>query len=111
MAKQNCWEYKQCGRCLGGEKGDEMGVCPASTEMRADGIHGGINGGRVCWLIAGTLCGGKVQANISQKSCCFECDFYKKVEAEEGEDFMFSGDVIRKITGSCVGDKCGLIET
>jgi len=43
MKKPNCWEFKQCGREPGGLLSDELGVCPASTETRLDGVHGGKN--------------------------------------------------------------------
>jgi len=80
----NCWEYKKCGREPGGEKVDELGVCIAATETRANGIHGGKNGGRSCWAIAGTLCEGEVQGSYAKKfQNCMFCDFYKKVMEEE----------------------------
>jgi hypothetical protein len=103
MPKQNCWEFKKCGRYPGGEHEKELGVCPVTVEPRVDGVHGGMNGGRVCWLIAGTLCKGKVQGTFAQKlgDCLLDCDFYKKVKAEEGENMEFSGNIICKISPSC----------
>jgi hypothetical protein len=87
MAKVNCWELKKCGREPGGAKTDELGVCTAATEIRTDGINGGKNAGRICWTIAGTLCGGKVQGTFASKLVnCLECDFYKLVCQEEGDD-------------------------
>jgi len=53
-----CWEVKACG------KED----CPAfgSTDAR-------------CWLVAGTMCGGKPQGKFAQKfGSCVECDVYQK---------------------------------
>ncbi|MBU1076911.1 MAG: hypothetical protein KKH98_06425 [Spirochaetes bacterium] len=88
MAKKNCWEVKLCGREQGGKKVSELGVCPASNTVKADGVNNGKNGGRACWVIAGTLCEGKVQGIFSFKNVtCKECDFYKQVKDEEGEDF------------------------
>lgn len=103
MKKQNCWEFKKCGRSPGGEKEKELGICPVTVEPRVDGTHGGKNGGRVCWLIAGTLCEGKVQGTFADKigDCLIDCDFYKKVKEEEGENLEFSGDVICKLRPNC----------
>lgn len=81
----NCWEYKQCGREPGGDKAHELGICLASVQKRANGIHGGANGGRACWAISGTLCGGRPQGSFAGKiGACNECDFYQMVEKEEG---------------------------
>ncbi len=51
----NCWDYKKCGRGAGGVKSSDLGVCPASTDTRMNGIHGGTNGGRACWIVAGRV--------------------------------------------------------
>jgi hypothetical protein len=85
MAKKNCWEFKQCGREPGGRNAAELGVCAAASEVRCDGINGGSNGGRSCWALAGTLCGGKVQGSFAVKVAnCMNCEFYKLVQTEEG---------------------------
>ncbi|MDI6816280.1 MAG: hypothetical protein QME41_03675 [Actinomycetota bacterium] len=56
----NCWEYMKCGR-------DKTNDCPAYP------LHG-----HICWLVAGTMCGGIVQGTYAQKvESCIECDFYK----------------------------------
>ncbi len=85
MAKLNCWEFLKCGREGGGANADSLGVCAAAAETRANGINGGINGGRVCWAVTGTLCGGKVQGTFAQKfaTCLAECDFLKTAMKEE----------------------------
>jgi hypothetical protein len=49
MSKQNCWEFKNCGRESGGAKVDELGICPAKNKKRTDGVYSGKNGGRSCW--------------------------------------------------------------
>ena len=67
MAKKNCWEFKQCGRQVGGAKAAQLGVCPAATETRLDRMHHGVNGGRACWAVAGTLCG-VVQGTFASSS-------------------------------------------
>ena len=88
MAKENCWEVKKCGRGTGGAKVAELGVCPAVTDASAEGLNGGKNGGRICWAITGTFCGGKVQGAFAQKQVsCMGCDFFQKVKQEEGNKF------------------------
>lgn len=87
--KQNCWEFKGCGREPGGSKIQELGVCPAASEKRADGTHGGTNGGRACWAVAGTLCGGQVQGTFAAKmGNCLRCSFYQHVAQTEGSRFV-----------------------
>jgi len=82
---QNCWEFKKCGRQPGGARAAELGVCAASTEAKANGLNGGRNGGRICWALAGTLCGGKVQGTYAHKLAnCLECEFYRLVHAAQG---------------------------
>lgn len=87
MKKINCWEFKRCGREPGGEKAGESGVCPAATDIRLDGVHGGKNGGRACWIIKvnGPVCGGKTPSLLASKllNKCLWCDFYKQVLTEE----------------------------
>ncbi len=98
MGKNNCWDVKKCERGPGGAKAHEFGVCQAAAEQRADGIHGGINGGRCCWVIAGTLCKGATpQGDYMQKFCsdCQNCDFYSMVKKEEEPHFKV-GMVIMK---------------
>ncbi|HTS48102.1 MAG TPA: hypothetical protein VMH05_09165 [Bryobacteraceae bacterium] len=83
--KSNCWEVKNCGRQPGGAKVAELGVCVAASSQAANGVNGGKNGGRICWAIAGTLCGGKVQGSFAQKMAnCGQCPFYGLVKQEEG---------------------------
>ncbi|UCH79860.1 MAG: hypothetical protein JSW20_08890 [Nitrospiraceae bacterium] len=100
MRLQNCWEYKKCGREPDGHNTDELGVCPATVEEKADGINDGTNGGRACWAIVGTICKGTVQGTYALKILnCLKCDFYKKVLTEESWGFK-SGDEILKIINS-----------
>jgi len=78
------WEYKKCGREPGGEKVHELGECPAATEAKVNGIHGGENGGRCCWVVVGTFCNGEVQGTYVRKyNNCRNCDFYKSIMHEE----------------------------
>ncbi len=81
----NCWEFKSCGRGPGGTSVASLGVCPAATDVRMNGVNGGVNGGRACWALAGTLCGGIVQGTMAMKlGSCMRCEFYKKVIKDEG---------------------------
>ena len=34
IMKKNCWEYKKCGREVGGAKVKDLGVCPAATNSK-----------------------------------------------------------------------------
>lgn len=60
MAHEQCWEFMKCGR-------EKNGSCPAITQ----------NAGRSCWLVSGTLCGGKVEGRFAKEiRSCMLCDFY-----------------------------------
>ncbi len=87
---QNCWEYKKCGREAGGKNAKELGVCPAFSEKGHHSKNGGRQGGRYCWKVAGTFCGGKVQGTWAMKmTSCSQCDFFKLVKNEEGKGMLF----------------------
>lgn len=96
--KTNCWEYKKCGRESNGAKGGKINVCPASTERILDGVHGGVNAGRSCWVVAGTMCDGKVQGTFAQKvKDCLRCDFYALVINEERDNVLRVRSLLEKI--------------
>jgi hypothetical protein len=98
MAVMNCWEFKKCGREPGGVKIGELGVCPAAAEIRLHGVNHGKNGGRACWPLAGTLCGGKVQGSFALKiGNCMKCDFYQIVGFEEKENHESSRDILARL--------------
>ena len=85
--KQNCWEFKQCGREPGGSKAAEFGVCPAALDSATDGLLGGKHRGRICWAVMGTLCVGVPQSTFGQKRrFCMTCDFFRRVKQEQGLD-------------------------
>ena len=85
----NCWDHHRCGREQGGSKVHDLGVCPAAVEAGADGMHDGINGGRVCWAVAGTFCRGEVQGSFASKiRDCLNCEFYESIRMEQGEFFI-----------------------
>ena len=100
MKKLSCWEYKKCGRAPGGANVYEFGICPAAMEKKADGFNGGINAGRICWVIANTLCEGEIQKTIVEKlGNCMVCDFFKLVSKEEGFSFKGYKDILPKLKG------------
>jgi serine/threonine protein phosphatase PrpC len=82
--KLNCWEYMKCGRQPGGRNIRKAGICPAAAAAAFNGFNQGKNAGRICWLVAGTFCGGKPQGTFAEKyTSCRQCKFYRKVHAEE----------------------------
>jgi len=75
--KLNCWEFKNCCK----EKdsnGSNNDICPVKREMSAHGLNGGINGGRICWVVMETHGFKKALTD------CFQCEFHYKVMLEEG---------------------------
>ncbi len=75
----------QCGREPGGCRVPEEEVCPAASDFSFENINSGKCGGRFCWAVAGTLCNGKIQGTFAEKrETCVTCDFYKRVQMEEG---------------------------
>lgn len=102
--KENCWEFKKCGRQPQGLKSKELSVCPASINEKLDGINGGVNAGRSCWVIAGTFCGGEIQGSYAHKlNNCMECDFYKKVrddQINDPEGYMSSKELLSLLADS-----------
>jgi hypothetical protein len=67
-------------------------LCPAHSEKRLNGVHGGVNAGRACWVVAGTRCGGVVQGEFAQKiGNCMKCEFYLSVVKEEGAIGLTNG--------------------
>jgi hypothetical protein len=98
MRKLNCWEVLKCGRGIGGDNVDTLGMCPAATCKKADGINGGFNGGRCCWAVAGTFAKGKAQGvYVEIVKTCLNCDFYALVRSEEGNNFAGTREIKEKI--------------
>ena len=82
----NCREFKKCRREPNGSKVNELGICPATQDISFNGLNGGKNVGRICWAVAGTLCGGEKQGTFAKKlSTCMSCDFFKLVKKEVGQ--------------------------
>lgn len=65
--KIKCWEFNKCG--VENAEGAAHMMCPAYPDY-----------GRICWSIAGTFCGKKVNGAIAQKiGNCKKCQFYQHV--------------------------------
>ena len=61
-------------------------------------MHGGINGGRVCWAVSGTFCGGVVQGTFAAKlTNCIACEFYATVTRDEGAGLLKTRQVIERL--------------
>ena len=81
----NCWEFRDCRRAASSEVAT---ACPAHTALHLDGVNEGERGGRICWAVAGTFCGGVVQVTFAEKqTSCMACDFFKTVRAEQAGNF------------------------
>ena len=76
--KLNCWDFRKCCDKSMSHHASKRIVCPVKKEFKANGLNGGINGGRICWVIMDSHCKKKAQ------SVCFQCEFRYKVMAEEG---------------------------
>lgn len=72
----------KCGKQDGTDKSD---VCPIAAEKSANGLNGGKNGGRLCWIIADAHPATWRSCSIKgRKDPCFSCEFRFKVMMEEG---------------------------
>ena len=90
MALKQCWEFKKCGREPGGEKVDELGVCPAAVDDKYEGFNRGKKCGRACWLVQGTLCEIKYKGKRHKKQFeCYNCVVHQVIREEEGEKFIY----------------------
>ena len=105
LPRLNCWEYMQCGREPGGKHVIDLGACPVCDNTAIHGLHGGQCGGRACWAIGGTLCGGKIQGSFASKiKNCLDCDFYHLVKVEEGDRFSSIDSILNRLRRN--GDSC-----
>lgn len=104
--KINCWEFMGCGREPGGRQVAEMGVCPATLESRLDGSLGGVNGGRCCWVVAGTFCNGAPQGTFAKRfATCKQCEFFTKVHLEEFPFSWQAGLLLSYLSGAEAEDR------
>lgn len=96
----NCWQAMNCGREPGGPQAG-TGVCPAATNRAGHGMHYGVNAGRVCWAIDGTLCGDGQRRDARAKlHDCMRCRFFLKVQSEEGAGLLAIEDIRTILYGS-----------
>ena len=101
--KLNCWQHKKCGREPGGTNADKDGICPAAAERTFNAFNRGINGGRACWLVAGTFCDNNVSGTFAEKiDSCRDCEFYKMVQNDE-HSFSTDGSGVRLYAATHVG--------
>ena len=97
--KLNCWDFMKCGRELGG-RNQSLGVCPTSTTITLNGVHGGVHGGRACWVVAGTACSDLTQGTFAEKyHVCEKCSFYLAVRNDEGMHFVLAPVLLNKLQG------------
>jgi len=69
--KMKCWEFNKCG--VERSEGAANMRCPAYPDY-----------GRICWVVAGTFCGKKIQGAIAQKlGNCRKCSFYRRVVVQK----------------------------
>jgi hypothetical protein len=98
MNKVNCWEFRNCGRQPGGENVEDLGLCAAATTSIMEGIHGGIKGGRACWIIVGTQCGlNGNETGDKHKRACVSCDFFNLVKVQEGMELQQSEGLLNLV--------------
>jgi hypothetical protein len=93
LPPQNCWEAKGCGleKADGGTPGQT--ICPAALDVSCNGFNRGVNGGRICWTVAGTFCKTEAQGTFANNIIsCAECDFYRRVREEE-RGYTFRGQL------------------
>jgi hypothetical protein len=96
--KRNCWDYYRCGKQAEGDHGKKHDVCPAYLETKLNGVHNGMNGGRACWIVADTMCGGRIKRTLVPKFIvCNLCDFKKTVISEESQNFVVSDDFMKML--------------
>ena len=99
--KLNCWEFKKCGREPGGRNILQYGVCSIPVAIDCDGINGGKNGGRACWLWRELACVKIMQkCSVQEIRECRECDFYlfvkKKRVPHDLPILKYSSDYLSK---------------
>lgn len=96
----NCWAFMRCGREPGGACVEELGVCPASVDASADGLNGSTNGGRICWSIAGTLCGGRVRGAFAEKQAsCTTCPMFHATKATTPNFVLLKPNIVEVLVG------------
>jgi signal transduction histidine kinase len=83
--KANCWEVMACDYGPGSSE-----PCPAALDVTSTGVNDGVNAGRICWTVPGTLCFGEPQGDfVDKQERCLACRFFLQVRDEEGQEFRF----------------------
>jgi hypothetical protein len=63
----------------------------------SNGINGGKNAGRICWLIAHTMCEGETETTFEEMiKICSECDFMSLLSKKRGKNWRFHSIGCRK---------------
>ena len=63
-------------------------------------MNEGENGGRCCWAIAGTFCGGEAQGTYAQKlGNCLKCDFHAFVRGQQHGNYASTKKILEIING------------
>ena len=88
MTKKNCWEIKKCNFGSQKSKTNTATACLVKSSAEFNNTNGGVNGGRICWAVAGTFssrppCGEFVHEQVT----CMECEVFKQIEKEEENKF------------------------
>lgn len=95
MSGSNCWDVMKCGREHDSPTVNDQGECAASAAVKANGLHGGLNGGRVCWAIAGSFSGKQPSCTfVARMGGCESCTFYKMVRVMESSDYKQVNDIL-----------------
>lgn len=98
--RQNCWEFWEYDLRKSLTESPTCRKCPAVVDMRLDGVHGGRNAGRACWVVPGTLCGGELHGEYQEKKkTCMSCDFFRSVRSHEEPFFIPAGALAAMIAG------------
>jgi signal transduction histidine kinase len=83
--RANCWEVMVCGHGPG-----LPAPCPAVLDVTSAGVNSGVNAGRICWTVPGTLGSGDPQGDfVDKQDTCLACRFFSQVRDEEGQEFRF----------------------
>jgi len=83
--KMQCWNYNNCGH-------GKDSLCPAVVQKA----------GRSCWLVAKTLCGGKVHGKHTQRiKACAGCGFYIYIHLAIQAPDTTTPRVTRGVKGLC----------
>ena len=96
--KINCWDFQGCDKHITSEHENELRSCPAFLETQLNGINGGKNGGRACWVIPDTLCFVRIRRTLIPKHLsCMLCNFKKNVLKEEKSDLTISDSFLNML--------------